>query len=98
MPQPAKRHRHHQVGITHHAAVPIAAERDVEIVAQKLRQRHVPAPPKFDDAAGLVGRIEVERQEYAEHQRNADGHVGIAGEIEIKLESVSQRAEPGLVE
>ena len=78
--------------------MPIAPERNVEIVPQEHRQRHVPTPPEFDDAAGLVRRVEVKRQEYAEHQRNADRHVAIAGEIKIKLESVSQRTDPCLIE
>jgi hypothetical protein len=78
--------------------VPVAAKRDVEIVAQKLRQRHVPAPPEIDDGGGLVRRIEIQRQEDAEHQRDADRHIRVAGEIEIQLEGVSERADPGLVE
>ena len=98
VPEPAEHHGDHQVDIAQDAAVAVAAERDVEIVAQELRQRHVPAPPEIDDAGGLVGRIEIERQEDAEHQRNADRHVGIAGEIEIELERIGQRADPGLVE
>ena len=96
VPQPAEQHRDHQVDVAQRRAVAIAAERDIEIVAQEPRQRHVPAPPEIDDAGGLVGRIEIERQEDAEHQRHADRHVGIAGEIEIELEGVGQRADPGL--
>ena len=78
--------------------MPVAAERNVEIVAQELRQRHVPAPPEIDDVDGLVRRIEIERQKDAEHQRNADRHVRVAGEIEIELEGVGERADPGLIE
>src|SRR5205823_6075836 len=73
-------------------------ERNVEIVAQKLRQRHVPAPPEIDNGGRLVGRVEIQRKKDAEHQRYADRHVGIAREIEIELERVGQRADPGLIE
>src|ERR1700722_1463756 len=78
--------------------MPVAPERDVEIVAQELRQRHVPAAPEIDDAYRLVRRIEIQRQEYAEHQRDSDRHVGIAGEVEIQLKGIGQRADPGLIE
>src|SRR6202034_2252420 len=78
--------------------MPVAPERDVEIVAQKLRQRHVPTAPEIDDARRLVGRIEIQWQEDAEHQRDSDRHIGIAGEVEIKLKGVGQRADPGLIE
>ena len=44
----------------------------------------------------LVGRVEVERQAQAEHQRHADRHVGIAGEVEVELEGEGQAADPGL--
>ena len=98
VPEAAEQHGDHQIDIAQHAAAAVAAERDVEIVAQELRQRHVPAPPEIDDASRLVGRIEIQRQEDAEHQRHADRHVGIAGEIEIELERVGQRADPGLIE
>src|SRR5256885_3256947 len=35
------------------------------------RQRHVPACPEVDDDAGLVGRVEVQRETDAEHARQA---------------------------
>ena len=98
MPEAAKQHGDRQIDVAQRRAVAVAAERDVEIVAQELRQRHVPAPPEIDDRDRLVGRVEIQRQENAEHQRDADRHVGIAGEIEIELERVSQHADPGLIE
>jgi hypothetical protein len=45
-----------------------------------------------------MGRVEIERQGDAEHQRNSDCHVGIAGEIEVELEGIGQRRDPGLIE
>ena len=98
VPEPAEQHGDCQIDVTQQRAAAIAAERDVEIVAQELRQRHVPAPPEIDDRGRLVGRVEVQRQEDAKHQRDPDRHVGIAGKIEIKLERIGQRADPGLIE
>ena len=41
---------------------PVAAERDVEVVAQPARERHVPAPPEVLDRRRGVGRVEVLRE------------------------------------
>ncbi|KAG0744769.1 hypothetical protein G6F24_016019 [Rhizopus arrhizus] len=41
-------------------------------------QRHVPARPEIDDAAGLVGRVEVQRVADAEHLGQAQRHVRVA--------------------
>lgn len=46
----------------------------------------------------LVQRIEIERQKDAEHQRNANGHIRIAGKIKIEPERVGEGADPCLVE
>src|SRR5690606_39271907 len=47
MPETTKRHGDEEVRIAPQLAAPVAAERDVEIVAQKARQRHMPAPPEI---------------------------------------------------
>ena len=96
VPQAAEQHGEHEVAVAHEPPGTVAAERDVEVVAQEGRQRHVPAPPEFDDVGGFVGRVEVDRQDDAEHARGADGHVGIAGEVEVELQRVGERAAPGL--
>ena len=43
----------------------------------------------------LVRRIEIERQLDPEHPRQADRHVRIAGEVEVQLKRVGERAAPG---
>ena len=94
VPQPAEQHRDDQVQVASRRPLAVAAERDVEVVAQKARQRHVPAPPELDDVLRLVGRVEVERQLHAEHARQTDRHVGVAREVEVELERVGERAAP----
>src|SRR3989475_10756912 len=59
------------------------------------RQRHVPACPEVDDAAGLVGRVEVQRETDAEHARQAQRHVRIAREVEVQLQRVAEAGAPG---
>ena len=69
-------------------------ERHEHVVAQKARQRHVPALPEVQDAGGAERRIEIVRQLDAEQQRHADRDIGIAGEVEEDLESEAE-SEPG---
>src|SRR3546814_7245499 len=69
---------------------------DVEIVAQPTRQAHVPAPPELGDALADVRLVEVLDKAEAHHQAEADRHVAIAGEIEIQLYGIRERAEPGI--
>ena len=97
VPEAADEHREHEVHVAPALAVPISAERDVEVVAQEPRERHVPAPPEFRDVCRLVGRGEIQRQHDAEHPREADRHVRVAGKIKVELERVCERAAPRIV-
>ena len=67
----------------------VAAERDVEVVAEPGRQRHVPAAPELLHRVGDVGPAEVLREAEAEHPAEADRHVGVAGEVEVDLQRVA---------
>ena len=95
MPQAAQHHGDHQVQVAPHGAAAVAAQRDIQVVAQEARQGHVPAAPELRDIARFIRRIEVQRQAHAEQARQADGHVGISGEVEIQLEGVRQNPAPG---
>jgi len=55
----------------------------------------VPAAPEIGNAEGFVGRVEILREADAEEIAEADGHVAIAGKIEINLIGVAEDAEPG---
>ena len=96
VPQPAQQHGDDDVRRLAQRAAAVAAERDVEVVAQEARQRHVPAPPEIADRHRAVRRVEVERQAQPEHQRQADRHVGVAGEIEVDLQRVGAGGDPRL--
>ncbi|MPM24677.1 hypothetical protein SDC9_71161 [bioreactor metagenome] len=54
----------------------------------------MPARPEVDDARGLVGRVEVERELDAEHLGQAQRHVGVAREVEINLQRIAQAGGP----
>ena len=94
VPQAAQQHGQHQIAIRHPAAVAIAAQRDVQIVAQPARERNVPAMPEIGDAEGQVRAAEIDREMKAEQQRHADGHIGIAGKIEEDLHREGEDAAP----
>ena len=83
------------IGATHTAAV--ASERHVEVVAQPSGERDMPSTPEVGDRLGAVGRVEVAQELEAEHQSEADRHVGVAREIEIDLKGVGDDSDPGNV-
>ena len=76
------------------AGAAVAAEGNVDIVAEPRGERDVPAPPELGDAAGDIGIVEVFKKVEAEHPAKADGHVGIGGKVEINLKRVGDGAEP----
>ena len=72
--------------------LPIAAQRDVDVLAQEPRQAHMPTPPKLGDRRRFVGREEIDRHRDVEHAGKSDRHVGITRKVEIELEREAQRA------
>ena len=55
----------------------------------------MPAPPEVRNAVGHIGIVEVLSKVEAEHAAQADGHVRIAGEIEIDLQGIGHGSQPG---
>ena len=79
-------------------AFAVAAQRNVQIVAQPTGQGDVPATPEVLNVGGLVGRVEVLRQVNVEEERAADGHVAVSGKVEVQLQGVGDAAQQGLGE
>src|ERR1035438_6643943 len=67
------------------AILPAAAQGNVEVVAQPTGERDVPAPPEVRHAGRQVRTPEVDREVKSEQLGHADGHVRVAGKIEIDL-------------
>ena len=67
----------------------------VDVIRQVAGKRHVPVLPEVDDALRLVWRVEVDWELDGEHARQAKRHVGVAGEVEVELHRISERAKPG---
>src|SRR6185312_12634376 len=88
VPQTAQRERDHEVKIRPPAGT-LARQREVEIIAQPVGQRDVPAPPEIGDVFSTVGMIEIDGQLNAEQQGRAYRDIGVAGEIVVKLPRVA---------
>ena len=56
----------------------------------------MPAAPEIPDALRPVGALEVLREAEAQHLPEANGHIGVPGEVKIDLEGVAHRPEPGV--
>ena len=55
----------------------------------------MPPPPELLDRFGDIGQVEILLEGEAEHPAQADGHVAVAGEIEVDLQGVTHRPQPG---
>ena len=58
----------------------------------------MPAAPELGDRARPIGQIEIARERKAEREAKPDRHVRVAGEIEIDLDRVGRKPEPGFGE
>ena len=54
----------------------------------------MPPPPEGAHGVGAVGVVKVLVEPEAEDPPQADGHVGVAGEIEVDLEAIGGEAQP----
>ena len=95
VPEPAEQEDEHQVRPGPQVSPAVSPERDVQVVPEPGRERDVPAPPELAHRRGAVGVVEILEEREPEHPADADGHVGITGEIEVDLEGVADQPEPG---
>ena len=95
VPKPAEQKRRHDVQRGPGVAETVAAERNVQILAQETRQGHVPALPELPNVRRVIRRVEIHRHLDVEHARGAERHVGITAEVEVDLQRVRQYGEPG---
>ena len=73
----------------------VAAQGDVGVVAEEGAQRHMPAAPEVGDGGAAVGVREVLGEVEAHAAAQADGHVRVAGEVEVDLQGEGDDAYPG---
>ena len=73
----------------------IAPQGDIHIVPEPAAQGHMPPPPELRNAGGDIGIVEVFREPEAQKRAQTDGHITVAGKIEIDVQGVAQGIEPG---
>src|SRR4029077_16558733 len=95
VPQPAQQKHDDEIAVGPRGAMPVSTERDVQIVAEPGRQADMPAAPELGDRSGGVRHAKIARERKAEDHCQSYGHGRIAGKIEVELQGVCERAEPG---
>ena len=75
--------------------LPVATQRDIHIIPEPTAEAHVPATPELCDAGGQIGIIEILQEPETQNPAQADGHVGITGEVKINLQAESKGIYPG---
>ena len=96
VPQAPEQHGGHERGIGAPRTVTIAAERNVEVIAQPRGQCDMPAAPEVREPHRRVGEAEVVRHGKSQAQRRADRGGRIAGEVAEDLTAERQRRRPGV--
>ena len=66
----------------------------IEIIAEPLTQRNMPAPPEFGDTCRAVGARKIEGESDSETPREAVGDETVAGEIIIDSQAKKQIRKP----
>ncbi len=72
----------------------VAAEGNIDIVAEESAEGHMPATPEFRCTSGNIGVVEVFEEVETENSAEAYCHIGITGEVVIDLDSEHYYAEP----
>src|SRR5690606_12635360 len=85
MPHAAQNHGQHQIELSAPLGAAVSPERDIQVVPQASGKRYVPPTPELAYIFGLVRRIEVVGQADIEEPGQANCHVRVSGEVEVKL-------------
>ena len=95
MPEADDQHAQEKIAQLSRGTAAAAPERDVEVVLDPEAERHMPAPPEINNGTRLIRRIEIQRELQINQEAKPDGHFAITGEVEIKLQGIAERTEPG---
>ena len=94
VPDAGEQLHHEQVEDLPLQALAVAAQRDIDILAEPAGKGHVPAPPELGDGAGDIGEVEVLGEIKAQHLAHTDGHHGVTGKIKVELERIGDDTQP----
>src|SRR5579862_7155239 len=93
MPQPAEKHRDEQIQVRAKRALPISAQRNVQVIAQPRRKTDVPAPPELRDVCRKVRMLKILDQFKAHEPRQPASHVAVACKVRINLKRKTIQTE-----
>ena len=94
VPQPGEQPHSRQVEDVPNGGAAASSQGDIDVIPEPGGQGDVPPPPELGDRLGDIGVVEVFQEMKAKHPPQADGHVGIGGEVEVNLEGVCRRPRP----
>ena len=63
----------------------IAAERDIEVIAQPCAEADVPATPEFLKCLGKIRLAEIDHEMKSENLSRAPGNIAVAAEVSVNL-------------
>ena len=93
MPQPAYQKDKQLVQISAQRALAVAAQRDIEIIAEPACEADVPAPPQGRKRGGAQRLTEVFGECKAKHRAGADGHIAPGRKIAVELISIQKAGQ-----
>ena len=94
VPEARQRPDYEQIEYLPGEAVTVAAEGDIDVLLEPGGQGDMPSAPEIGYALGDIGIIEVLQELEPEHTPETYGHIGIAAEIEVDLQSEGYHADP----
>lgn len=74
---------------------PVAAQRDIDIVAEPSAEGDMPPPPELRRAPRDIRIIEVLHEVEPEHASETNRHIAVPGKIKVNLQRIGKRAIPG---
>ena len=72
----------------------ISAHGDIDIVTEEGTEGNVPLSPEIRNGVAGVGQVEVLVVSETKHLAETNGHIGVAGEVEIDLQSKGHGIHP----
>ena len=94
VPQPRKHPHGENIQHPPPTADPAAAHGDIHIVPKPAAKADMPPPPELRDASRKVGVVEILHKMEPQHPPQADGHVGIAGKVEVNVQGKGHGVHP----
>ena len=94
VPQACQHPDHQNVEHPASPADPVSAHGNVDVIPEPGAKAHVPAAPEFGNTLRQVRIVEVFDEMKAENPPQTDGHIGIAGKVEVDVQHKGNGIHP----